>query len=120
MQGQCGLPQLESVDPRDSQVNRFRLNMETVLGDSRSVRAQKFVGPRRPVAADDANFSAAAAYGNGQFFQRIVKPRVEMADIARAEITQEKVELGDCVGQVSIATAVDNVDPLAGMRMEQA
>src|SRR4029077_10187502 len=43
-----------------------------------------------------------------------------MADIAGAEITKEKIELGNCIREVGIPAAVDNIDSLACVRMKQA
>ena len=47
----------------------------------------------------------------------IVQVRIEMADVARAMIAQEIIELRERAGNVLIAAPVDDIQPFAGVRV---
>jgi hypothetical protein len=57
-QGESRLTQLERVDAGHAQVDRFRLNVQAVPGNSGGVSAKRFVRRGSAVAADDVDLAA--------------------------------------------------------------
>jgi len=94
--------------------------METVLGNAGGVGPQEFVAPWRTVAADYGYLSIGLPRGGGKVRQKIKQVRIVMKLLAGAVVTQEVIQLGEGVLEISIATPVDDVDVLAGVSMDQA
>ena len=94
--------------------------METVFGNAGGAGAQEFVAPWRTVTADDGYLGIGLPCGGGKVRQKIKKMRIVMKLLARAVVTQKVIQLGECVVEVGVATAIDYVDALAGVSMEQA
>lgn len=94
--------------------------METVLGNAGGVGPQEFVAPGRTVAADYGYLSIGLPRGGGKVCQKIKQLRIVMKLLAGAVVTQEVIQLGEGVVEISIATPVDDVDVLAGVSMDQA
>lgn len=94
--------------------------METVLGNTGGAGAQEFVAPWRTVAADDGYLGIGPPRGGGKVRQKIKEMRIVMKLLAGAVVTQKVIQLAECVVEVGVATAIDDVDALAGVSMEQA
>jgi hypothetical protein len=116
-QSESSLAQFERVDAGHPQVYSFRLKVKAVLRDSRGMSAERFVGRRGAVAADDVDLAAWTADRRGEIGEDIVQARIKMANIARPMIAQEKVELGERVRNVCVAAAINNVNTLVGVRV---
>lgn len=54
---------------------------------------------------------------HGEVRQDIVKARIEMADFTRLMVAQEIIELAEGAWNVLFTLAVNNVNPLAGVRV---
>jgi hypothetical protein len=94
--------------------------METVLGNAGGAGPQEFVAPWRTVTADDGYLGIGLPCGGGKVRQKIKQMRIVMKLLARAVVTQKVIQLGERVVEVGVATAIDYVDALAGVSMEQA
>lgn len=92
--------------------------METVLGNAGGVGPQELVAPWRTVAADDGYLGIGLPGGGGEVRQQIKQMRIVMKLLAGAVVTQKVIQLAKCVVEVSVATAIDYVDALAGVSME--
>jgi hypothetical protein len=94
--------------------------METVLGNAGGAGPQEFVAPWRTVTADDGYLGIGLPCGGCEVRQKIKQMRIVMKLLARAVVTQKVIQLGERVVEVGVATAIDYVDALAGVSMEQA
>jgi hypothetical protein len=94
--------------------------METVLGNAGGVGPQELVAPWRTVAADYGYLSIGLPRGGGKVPQKIKQMRIVMKLLAGAVVTQEVIQLGEGVVEITVAASVDDVDVLAGVSMEQA
>jgi hypothetical protein len=94
--------------------------METVLGNAGGAGPQEFVAPWRTVTADDGYLGIGLPCGGCKVRQKIKQMRIVMKLLARAVVTQKVIQLGERVVEVGVATAIDYVDALAGVSMEQA
>ena len=117
MEGESCFAQLERVDARHAQVDGFGLNVEAVLGDAVSVSAKRFVRRRSAIAADDVDLAAGMTDRDRQIVEDIVETGIEMANVAGAMIAEEIIELGERGGNELVATAVNNISPLGGVRV---
>ena len=116
-QSEGRLAQLERVDSRHAQVDRFRLNVQAVLGDSGGVRAERLVRRGRAVAAHDVDLSAGMPDRRREIVENIVEPRIKVANIAGPMIAQEIIELGERARNVLVSAPVSNFHPLTGVRV---
>jgi hypothetical protein len=94
--------------------------METVLSNAGGAGPQEFVAPRRTVATDDGDLGIGLSCGGGKVRQKIKQMGIVMKLLAGAVVTQKVIKLGECVVKVGIATAIDDVDALTGVSVEQA
>ena len=116
-QTESSLAQFEGVDAGHPQIDGFRLNVKAVLCDSSGARTERFVRRRRAVAADDLDLAARAADRRGEIREDIVQTRIEMANVACPMIAKEMIELGERTWKVLLTMAVNNIDPLRGVRV---
>jgi len=94
--------------------------METVLRNAGGVGPQEFVAPWRTVAADDGYLGIGLACSGCKVRQKIKQMGIVMKPLAGAVVTQKVIQPAKCVVEVSVATAIDYVDALAGVSMEKA
>jgi len=116
-QSESSLAQFERVDAGHPQIDSFRLNVKTVLCDSRGMSTERFVTRRGAVAADDVDLAAWTADRRGEVREDIVQARINMTNIAGPMIAQEKIELGERLRNVCLAAAINNVNTLSGVRV---
>jgi len=102
---------------RKADINRFRLHVQTVLGDSgvRAARPQKLIRTWRSISADDIDLSRGTTEGSGQIVQQVKYARIVVVHIASAIIAQVLVETVERLRQIRVAAAVYDVEPLVGM-----
>jgi hypothetical protein len=56
----------------------------------------------------------------GEIVEQVEQAGGEMMHLAAANVAEIVVEIGPCLGQVDLATPIDNVDPLVGMDVMKA
>src|SRR5580698_3391766 len=110
-------PQSERVNSGHAQVNRFRLNVQAVLRDSGSMRAQQFIRRRGAVATNNVNLSAGMSHRRGEIGQNIVQARIEMAHLAGIMIAQEIIQLGQRARNVLLPAPEHNFQPFVRVRV---
>jgi hypothetical protein len=81
---------------------------------------QVIVAPGGAVSADDVDFSVRTTQLDQQIMQQVELLQVIGLYIAGAVVAEKMVQLGDTVGQVLIADAVNHIDMLAGMQVIEA
>lgn len=117
MKGESGFAQARGCYAGYSNVDRLRLHVEAVLGDSLRVRTEIVVAPRGTVPADDVDFGSGMAHGRRQVFQDVKHLRIVMMDFSRAMVAEEIVELSKRGWEVLIPPAIDDVQRLTGVRV---
>ena len=117
MQFQRGIAQLGCGHTRKADINRFRLHVQTVLGDTgvRAARPQKLIRAWRSISADDIDLGRGTTEGSGQVVQQVKHARIVVVHITGAIIAQILVEAVERLRQIRVATAIDDVEPLVGM-----
>jgi len=102
-------------------VDGFGLHVEAVHGDTSvsMTGAQEFVSLRCAIAADHIDFAVRPANRSKQIVQQVEDARVVVMNLAGAPVAQEKVEPIESAWQVGVTVAINNVDVLVGMRMEE-
>src|ERR1700746_3617923 len=88
MQRQGSVPQLCRGSPGHPDVDGHCLHVETVAGHAMSMNAEKFIAPRRAVAADDINLKIGIPERSGQVVQKIEHPRIALMNFAGAVVAQ--------------------------------
>ena len=116
-QCQSGIAQLGSGHARKADIDRFRLHVQTVLGDSgvRTARPQKLIRAWRSISADDIDLGRGTTEGSGQIVQQVKHARIVVVDVAGAIVAQVLVEAVERLRQIRVAPAVHDVEPLVGM-----
>jgi len=107
-------------DPWETNIDCPGLHMETVLRNAGGVGPQEFVAPWRTVAADDGYLGIGLPCSGCKVRQKIKQMGIVMKPLAGAVVTQKVIQPAKCVVEVSVATAIDYVDALAGVSMEKA
>ena len=74
---------------------------------------------RRPIAGDDLKRPRRFRHA-GQRMQQIEQARIDLVDVARAEVAQEVIHGGQRIWQICAAAEVFDCEPLAGVRMSEA
>jgi hypothetical protein len=122
MQAQGCVTQLRRRNPRQANVDRLGLHMQAVLCHAgvRAARAQEFVAPGSTVAANYIDFTTGITERRGQVVEKVEEVRIEMTHISRTVIAQKMVELVQRFGDVLITTTIDDVQPLARVRVIKA
>lgn len=119
MQFQGSVSQARRRDARYADIDRHRLHMQAVKGDTMTVRAQKLIAPRRPIAADDINFRIRLPKLGSQVVEQVEYSRIVMVDVAGAVITKIFVESCQSFREIAVTPPIDNVKAFAGVRVEQ-
>ena len=117
MQFKSGIAQLGCRHTRQPDINRFRLHVQAVLGDSgvRAARPQKLVRAGSAISADDIDLGRGTTEGSCQVVQQVEHARIVVVHITGAIVAQVLVEAVERLRQVCVATAIDDVEPLVGM-----
>jgi len=114
---QCGIPQRESINPGDTNIDGVCLHVQAAPGDTRRAGAKEFVAPGSSVAADNLNLCRGMTEGRRQIGQNVENARIVVLYLSRAMIAKEMVELLLRFGKESIAAPVDDVDVLTCVGM---
>jgi hypothetical protein len=93
--------------------------MKTGLRHTNRVGPQILVARRRSKSANDVNLGVRAANGSGSIRDNIENPRVVMMHFSGAVVAEEVVELGQSFGNIGIAMAIDDIQMLACMSVEE-
>ena len=80
---------------------------------------QIFIAPGRPVATDNVDLGIGPAQADNQIVQKIEHARVVVMDVAGAMISQEVVKAIQGLGQILTASAIYDVEVLAGVRVKK-
>jgi hypothetical protein len=89
--------------------------VQAVLGDSGGVSAEGFVSGRSAVAANDVYLANGMSDRGCEIVKDVVQMRIEMANVAGPMIAEEIIQLGERGGNVLVAMAIDNIEPLSGV-----
>jgi hypothetical protein len=93
------------------------LHVQAVLGYGRRAASQKFVAPRRSIAADNVNFLIRPARGGNQVVEQIEDPRIVGMDFARPVVPQKVFQLLQRHGIIGVSMAIDNIKALVRVRV---
>ncbi len=107
------IPHFLSLHSRQTNVDRLRLHMKAVFGDTGGVGPQKFVAPGGAVTADDVDLAVRMLRHDGEVREQVKQARIEMMDVAGAMIAQEMIQLIQRFRHVSLAAAINEVDVFA-------
>jgi hypothetical protein len=81
------------------------------------VSAKRFVRRRSAVATHNVDFAARMPYRQREIIEDIVQARIEVPNVPGPMIAQEIIELGERIGNVQVAPAVNSIHPLPGVRV---
>ena len=93
------------------------LNVKAVSGDSRGTSAKRLVRRTSAIAANDIDLRAGMPNQSGEIGEDIVKVGIEMVYLTCPVVAQEIVELGERTRNVLFTVAINNLNPLAGVRV---
>jgi hypothetical protein len=82
----------------NADVDRHRLHVQAVEGNTVPVFPEELIAPRRAITADDVDLGVGSAYFCTQVVQEIENSRVNVMDIAGSVVAQEMVKLIKRVG----------------------
>ena len=116
-QSQGRVSELQGRRPRKTNINRFGLNMQAVLGDARRMGTQILVAFGRPITANDVDFGVRTANGLFSIPQDIENPRIVVMHLSRAVVAQKMVQLRQRGGDIRIAMAIHDIQMFTGMGM---
>lgn len=119
MQTESCVTQTSGRNAWHANVDRFAEHVLAVLGNTDGGATQKFIAPRRTVAANDVDLSAGMAYGGGQITEQIEKAWIEIGDVTGAVIAQEMIEFVHGIGEIRISLAIDDIDALIRVQMKK-
>lgn len=119
VQGQGGISKFGGGDPGKTNIDCHGLHVQAVLRDAMTVRAKPLVTPRRSITTHNIDFGAGTPQFDGQVVEQVEDPRVIIVHLAGPMITQEVIEFGQGGGVVAVAVAIDDVEPLSSVGMEE-
>jgi hypothetical protein len=120
MQRDSSVAQGQCIDARDSNVDGVRLHVQAASGYTGRASAEELVAPGAAIATDDVDFRAGTAERSGKIGEDVENVGIVMSDGASAVVPQEMVESLFSLRQKSVATAIDDINPLARVRMTEA
>ena len=122
MQAERRVAQFGGGDSRQANVNGLCLHVEAMLGHTGvgAAGAEEFVGLRGAVAADHVDFTPRIVHRLGQVIQQVKQSGIEVMNIAGAVIAQKMVQPVERRGQIRIAAAIDDIQPLVGVGVIKA
>lgn len=119
MQLQGCISQARGFDTRNADIDCHRLHMQTVQGHTMTMSAEKFVAPRRAIAANDINFSIGPSNGSGQVVKEVEHSRIVVVNVTGAMIAKIFIESGQSFRNIKVTLPIDNVESFAGVRVEK-
>jgi hypothetical protein len=93
--------------------------MQAVLCNSVAVGTKPLIAPGRPVTADYVDFGVGTTQSGRQIVEQIEDARIVLMNIASAVIAKKVVELRKSRRIVAVAVAIDDVQVLAGVGVEE-
>lgn len=93
--------------------------METVASDTVSMSAEEFVAPGRAIATKDVDLKLGIPECGSQVVEKVEHPRVVLANCAGPMVAQITVEANVGIPIVCFAIAIDDVEALSRMCVEQ-
>ena len=117
MEFQRSIAQLRRIDAGHTDVDGHGLHVQAVLGHGRRAASQKFVAPRRSIAADNVNFFVWPARGSNQVVEQIEDPRIVGMDFSRPVVSQKVFQLLQRHGIIRIPMAIDDIKALVRVRV---
>lgn len=117
MKVQCGITQSGRGNSWQPDVDGHGLHVQAVLSYSRRAAPQKFVAPRRSIAADNVNFLIRPARGSNQIMKQIENPRIVGMDFSRPVITQKVFQLLERHWIIGLPVAIDDIKALVRVRV---
>jgi hypothetical protein len=114
---QCGIAQSACRNSRQPDVNSHGLHVQAVLGHRRRAAPEKFVAPRRSIAADNIDFFVWPAGGTSQIVEQVKHPRIIGMDFARSVVPQKVFQLLKRYGIIGISVAIDDIKALVRVRV---
>lgn len=117
---QCGIPQRESINAGDANIDGVCLHVQAAPGDTRRAGAKELVAPGSPVTADNLNFRSGMTDGRRQVRQDVECARVVVLYFSCAVIAKEIIKLLFGFRKEGVAAPVDDVNALACVRVIQA
>jgi hypothetical protein len=103
----------------NTNVDGHGLHVQAVEGNAVAMCPQIFIAPRRPVATDNVDLGIGPTQADNQIVQKIEHARVVVMDVAGAMISQEVVKAIQGLGQILTASAIYDVEVLAGVRVKK-
>jgi hypothetical protein len=96
LKAQSGIPHGHGGNSRKSNVDGFRLHVETVASDARvlAAGAQELVAPWRSVSTDDIDLLAGMVQRRRQVVEEVKQVRIEMMHFACTMVAEMVVEFG--------------------------
>ena len=120
MQRDSSVAQGKCIDARNANVDGVRLHVQAVSGYTGRASAQELVAPGAAIATDDVDFRAETAERSGKIGEDVENVGIVVHDGAGAVVPQEMVKSLFSLRQKGVATAIDDINPLAGVRMIEA
>ena len=106
-------------NPGYPNVDGHALHMETVASDTVSMSAEEFVAPRRAIATEDVDLKIRIPECGSQVVEQVEHSRVVLVNCTGPVVAQIAVEANVGILIVSFAIAVDDVEALSRMCVEQ-
>jgi hypothetical protein len=121
MQLESGVSKASSRKTGQADVDGFGLHVEAVHRDTgvSMTGAQELVGLRCAIAANHVDLAVGPVNRCKQIVQQVEDARVVVMNLAGAPVTQEIVEPLKSPRQVGVTAAINNVNVLVGMRVEE-
>jgi hypothetical protein len=119
MQRKGSIPHSCARNPGYPNVDGHGLHMETVARDTVSTSAEEFVAQRRAIATEDIDLKVRIPECGSQVVEQVEHSRVVLVNCAGPVVAQITVEANVSILIVSFAIAVDDVEVLSRMCVEQ-
>ena len=119
MERQRRVSQAGGAHARDANINRHCLRVQTMSRNVVSVSPQKFIAPRRAVAGNDIDFIVGMPEFRLNIVKQIKQPRIVMEYVSGPPIFQIFIETSESLWNVTVSSAIDNIEPLSSVRVEE-
>jgi hypothetical protein len=107
--------QLLGIHAGHSKIDRLRLHVKAVFGNSLRMSAKELIAPRCSVSTYNIDLSARPVDSHSQLLKEIIKSRLKMPDITRTMVAEKIVELADGLRNIGVPPAVYDVEPFSGV-----
>jgi len=81
------------------------------------VGAKVLIASWRAIAANDIDFGVGTTDGLSGVGENVEKPWIEVVHLSGAMVAEKMVELRQCLRNIALAAAVNDIQVFAGMRM---